>query len=135
MYPVWLLFFHATIIHHLSLPFHLFIHYTTLIHPKKTTTNCPKISPTTLKKPPLSANKNPNPLWYNKTMNEKESKISKENRIIRKANCELDKENKELKARVEELEEENKRLDESVRALKDELFKLMVENGELKRRN
>ena len=47
----------------------------------------------------------------------------------------MDKENKELKARVKDLEEENKRLDESVRALKDELFKLMVENGELKRRN
>ena len=61
-------------------------------------------------------------------MNEKESRI-------RKANCELDKENKELKARVEELEEENKRLDESVRALKDELFRVMVENEDLKRRN
>lgn len=68
-------------------------------------------------------------------MDEKESRISKENRIIRKANCELDKENKELKARVEELEEENKRLDESVRALKDELFGVMVENEDLKRRN
>ena len=75
------------------------------------------------------------PLWYNRTMDEKESRISKENRIIRKANCELDRENKELKARVEELEEENKRLDESVRALKDELFRVMVENEDLKRRN
>ena len=79
--------------------------------------------------------KNSNPLWYNKTMNEKESRISKENRMIRKANYELDKENNELKRRVKELEVENKRLDDSVRALKDELFKLMVENGELKRRN
>ena len=77
--------------------------------------------------------KNPNSLWYNKTMNEKESRISKENRMIRKANREIDKENNELKRRGKELEEENKRLDESVRALKDELFKLMVENGELKR--
>ena len=116
MYPVWLLFFHATIIHHPSQPFHLFIHYTTLIHSH-------------------SLPKNPNPLWYNKTMNEKESRISKENRMIRKANRELDIENNELKKRVKELEAENKRLDESVRALKDELFKLMVENGELKRRN
>ena len=33
-------------------------------------------------------------------MDEKESRISKENRIIRKANRELDKENKELKAKV-----------------------------------
>lgn len=66
-------------------------------------------------------------------MNEKESRISKENRMIRKANWELDKENKELKARVEELEEENKRLDESVRALKDALFRVMVENETLKR--
>ena len=79
--------------------------------------------------------KNHSPLWYNKTMNEKESRISKENRMIRKANRELDEENNELKRRVKDLEEENKRLDESVRALKDELFKLMVENGELKRRN
>ena len=55
--------------------------------------------------------------------------------MIRKANRELDIENNELKKRVKELEEENKRLDESVRALKDVLFKLMVENGELKRRN
>ena len=47
----------------------------------------------------------------------------------------MDKENKELKAKVKELEEENKRLDESVRALKDELFRVMVENEELKRRN
>ena len=67
-------------------------------------------------------------------MNEKESRISKENRMIRKANRELDIENNELKKRVKELEAENKRLDESVRALKDELFKLMVENGALKRR-
>ena len=67
-------------------------------------------------------------------MNEKESRISKENRMIRKANRELDIENNELKKRVKELEAENKRLDETVRALKDELFKLMVENGELKRR-
>ena len=74
-------------------------------------------------------------LCYNRTMNEKESRISKENRMIRKANRELDIENNELKKRVKELEAENKRLDESVRALKDELFKLMVENGELKRRN
>ena len=81
----------------------------------------------------LRLHKNHSPLWYNKTMNEKESRISKENRMIRKANYELDKENDELKKRVKELEEENKRLDESVRALKDELFKLMVENGELKR--
>ena len=87
------------------------------------------------KKQPLSLPKNPNPLWYNKTMNEKESRISKENRMIRKANRELDIENNELKRRVKDLEEENKRLDESVRALKDELFKLMVENGELKRRS
>lgn len=55
--------------------------------------------------------------------------------MIRKANRELDEENNELKKRVKELETENKRPDESVRALKDELFKLMVENGELKRRN
>ena len=54
--------------------------------------------------------------------------------MLRKANREIDKENDELKRRVKDLEEENKRLDESVRALKDELFKLMVENGELKRR-
>ena len=54
--------------------------------------------------------------------------------MIRKANRELDIENNELKKRVKALEAENKRLDESVRALKDELFKLMVENGELKRR-
>ena len=67
-------------------------------------------------------------------MNEKEIRISKENRMIRKANREIDKENNELKRRIKELEEENKRLDESVRALKDELFKLMVENEELKRR-
>ena len=40
-----------------------------------------------------------------------------------------------MKKPIKELEAENKRLDESVRALKDELFKLMVENGELKRRN
>ena len=68
-------------------------------------------------------------------MDEKESRISKENRIIRKANCELDKENKELKAKVKELEEENKRLDETIRSMKDQLFKVMVENEELKRRN
>lgn len=55
--------------------------------------------------------------------------------MLRKANWELDKENNELKRRVEELEEENKRLDKSVRALKDELFRVMVENEELKRRN
>ena len=79
--------------------------------------------------------KNHSPLWYNRAMNENESRISKENRMIRKANYELDKENDELKRRVKELEAENKRLDESVRALKDVLFKLMVENGELKRRN
>ena len=40
-----------------------------------------------------------------------------------------------MKKQIKELEAENKRLDESVRELKDELFKLMVENGELKRRN
>ena len=55
--------------------------------------------------------------------------------MIRNANRELDIENNELKKRVKELEEENKRLDESVRALKDELFRVMVENEELKRRN
>ena len=87
----------------------------------------PKVSPSTRSAPFPS-------LCYNRTMNEKESRISKENRMIRKANYELDKENNELKKRIKELEEENKRLDESVRALKDELFKLMVENGELKRR-
>lgn len=66
-------------------------------------------------------------------MNEKESKFSKENRILRKANCELDDENRELKARVEELEEENRKLDETIRSMKDQLFKVMVENEELKR--
>ena len=55
--------------------------------------------------------------------------------MIRKANRELDIENDELKRRVKDLEEENKRLDESVRALKDELFRVMVENEDLKRRN
>ena len=74
-------------------------------------------------------------LCYNRTMNEKESRISKENRMLRKANWELDDENKELKRRVEELEEENKRLDETIRSMKDQLFKVMVENEELKRRN
>ena len=54
--------------------------------------------------------------------------------MLRKANREIDKENDELKRRIKDLEEENKRQDESVRALKDELFKLMVENEELKRR-
>ena len=116
MYPVWLLFFHATIIHHPSQPFHLFIHYTTLIHSH-------------------SLPKNHSPLWYNKTMNEASKELSRQNKMLRKANREIDKENDELKKRVKELEAENKRLDESVRALKDELFKLMVENGELKRRN
>ena len=55
--------------------------------------------------------------------------------MLRKANWELDDENKELKRRVEELEEENKRLDETIRSMKDQLFKIMVENEELKRRN
>ena len=68
-------------------------------------------------------------------MDEKESRISKENRMLRKANWELDDENKELKRRVEELEEENKRLDETIRSMKDQLFKIMVENEDLKRRN
>lgn len=68
-------------------------------------------------------------------MNGKESRISKENRMLRKANWEFDDENKELKARVKELEEENKRLDETIRSMKDQLFKVMVENEELKRRN
>lgn len=54
--------------------------------------------------------------------------------MLRKANYELDKENNELKRWVKDLEEENKRLDDLVRALKDKLFKLMVENEELKRR-
>ena len=77
----------------------------------------------------------PNPLWYNKTMNEKESRISKENRMLRKANWELDDENKELKARVEELEGENRKLRDYSNSLKNELLKVMVENEELKRRN
>ena len=68
-------------------------------------------------------------------MNEKESRISKENRMLRKANWELDDENKERKRRVEEVEEENNRLDETIRSMKDQLFKVMVENEELKRRN
>lgn len=48
-------------------------------------------------------------------MNEKETRISKENRLIRKANYELDKENNELKKLVKDLEEENKRLDKVIR--------------------
>ena len=55
--------------------------------------------------------------------------------MLRKANWELDDENKELKRRVEELEEENKSLDETIRSMKAQLFKIMVENEELKRRN
>ena len=61
--------------------------------------------------------------------------MSRQNRMLRKAITETDKENNELKRRVEELEEENKRLDETIRSMKDQLFKVMVENEELKRRN
>lgn len=67
-------------------------------------------------------------------MNEKESRISKENRMLRKVNWKLDDENKELKGRVKELEEENRKQDETIRSMKDELLKVMVENEELKRR-
>ena len=68
-------------------------------------------------------------------MNEKESRISKENRIIRNANYELDKENNELKKLVKDLEEENSRQDKVIRKMKEQLIRLMVENAELKRRN
>ena len=74
-------------------------------------------------------------LWYNNDMNEKESRISKENRLIRKANYELDKENNELKKLIKDLEEENSRQDKVIRKMKEQLIQLMVENAELKRRN
>ena len=74
-------------------------------------------------------------LWYNNAMNEKESRISKENRLIRKANYELDKENNELKKLVKDLEEENSRQDKVIRKMKEQLIQLMVENAKLKRRN
>ena len=74
-------------------------------------------------------------LWYNNDMNEKESRISKENRLIRKANYEQDKENNELKKLVKDLEEENSRQDKVIRKMKEQLLQLMVENAELKRRN
>ena len=61
--------------------------------------------------------------------------ISKENRLIRKANYELDKENNELKKLVKDLEEENSRQDKVIRKMKEQLIQLMVENAELKRRN
>lgn len=68
-------------------------------------------------------------------MNEKESRISKGNRLIRKANYELDKENNGLKKLVKDLEEENGRQDKVIRKMKEQLLQLMVENAELKRRN
>lgn len=58
-------------------------------------------------------------LLYNNVMNEKENRISKENRLIHKANYELDKENNEVKKLVKDLEEENSRQDKVIRKMKE----------------
>lgn len=94
-----------------------------------------KISPSLIILPLQSSQSTTFLLWYNNDMNEKESRISKENRLIRKANYELDKENNELKKLVKDLEEENSRQDKVIRKMKEQLIQLMVENAELKRRN